>query len=158
MLKSGAASSTILTRKVLTLAFELPSVAVTVTSSPLGLMSSQSNTYLESTTVGTPQLSVALDTKSALVMVTVPSVPRLKFFGADKSASAGRVVSDTVTIDVVVAVLPEPSVAVKVTVFAPMSEQLKVELLKVTVGVPQLSADVRSTSAFVMEAEPVASR
>ena len=68
----------------------------------------------------------------------------------------GRMLSSTVTVAVQEAAFPEPSVAVKVTVLAPTSAQVKAVMSSARVKV-QLSVVPLSISAVVMLAFPVAS-
>ena len=84
----------------------------------------------------------------------LPSRQTVKFW----QFATGGVQSFTVTVEVQVDELPEPSVAVSVTTFAPMFPQLNVFGKTESVGVLQLSEEALSTFAAVMEAFPLPSR
>ena len=152
--KEGFKSSTTVTVTVVVAVFKEPSVAVKVTVFVPKLV--QSNEVLLRITVGVPQLSEDDKTTSALVSVAAPEAFRM--IVAFLPTTAGLVTSLTVTTDVCVVMLPEPSVDVTVTLFAPRSLHVNEDLLKVTVGVPQLSEEVTTTFEFTKVAEPDASR
>ena len=64
----------------------------------------------------------------------------------------------TVTVPLALEALLEPSVAVRVTLFVPMSAQVKEVVEALKDGVPQLSLEPPSTSAAVMDEFPLPSR
>ena len=71
--------------------------------------------------------------------------------------AVGETVSSTVTVELQVAVFPLVSVTVKMTVFVPTSEQLKLLGETDREAIPQLSVDPLSTSAAEIVALPAAS-
>jgi hypothetical protein len=104
-----------------------------------------------------PQLSEPLWNTSAVVIEAAPAAFRLT--EAFLHVMLGGVMSDTVTVAEQVAVLPLPSLAVKVTVFGPVFAQVKLfGVTETWFTVPQLSEPLWKTSAVVMEAAPAALR
>ena len=77
-------------------------------------------------TVGAPQLSVTLDTTSFIPITAAPFTLRATSAIADNVVIEGAILSSTVTVMVDVAALPDASVAVIVTVFAPRSAHVNV--------------------------------
>jgi hypothetical protein len=69
----------------------------------------------------------------------------------------GATLSSTATVASQVAVFPLPSLAVTVTVFGPKSLQSNAVWLRVKVTGPQLSEELATTDAGVIEAFPFAS-
>ena len=69
----------------------------------------------------------------------------------------GAILSSTVTVAVLLALLPFTSSTVNVTVFAPKFVQLKLVLSKLIVLMPQLSLEPLLMFAVVMLAAPFAS-
>lgn len=96
-----------------------------------------------------PSISVA-----ARVAFPEPSKNKVIFW----QTAAGAVLSITVTVLEQELVLPEPSVAVRVTAFAPTSLQVKAVTEALREGVPQLSVLPLSISLVVMVAFPVPSK
>ena len=74
------------------------------------------------------------------------------------TARVGEVVSSTVTATIAVVVLLLESVAVKVTLFTPVSAHVKVLWERVNEAIAQLSVVPLSTESPVMVAEPVPSK
>ena len=73
-------------------------------------------------------------------------------------ATSGLLLSTTATVAVFESVLPLASVTVKVTVFTPRFEQVKLVLSNTIVATEQLSVEPLSICAAVIVALPVASR
>ena len=120
----GALLSTTVNVTCEVVAFPEASVAVMVTvfvpKSPqpklLGVM----------VTVGAPQLSVTLETTSFMPIAAAPFASSATSAIVDNVIIEGAMLSSTVTIIVDVAALPDASVAVIVTVFAPRSAHVNV--------------------------------
>ena len=73
-------------------------------------------------------------------------------------SGVGAVLSSIITVVEHVSVLPDASVTVKVTVFAPIIVQSKSVMSIAVVSIPQLSVEPLFISVAVIDAFPVASR
>jgi hypothetical protein len=145
------------------LVFPLPSVAVSVTV--LAPDSEQVNVDLDKVKVGvTVQLSLRVAIIWAVVMDTVPSIPRETV--VEEQVTVGETVSLTVITTEQLPTFPLVSLTVSVTVFEPMSAQVNVVLLNmyVVTSIPQLSYegifdgnDTESTSVGLTVPFPEAS-
>ena len=106
----------------------------------------------------TLQLSAVVGVPSVTFEAAVAHVPASTLtLTAAGAVMVGSMLSTTVTTCVAVAVLPDASVAVRVTTFDPTSPQPNVVLSRDSVNV-QLSLLPLSMSAAVIVIEPVASR
>ena len=131
-----------------------PSVAVNVTV--FAPMFEQSNEVLLSESVGVPQLSEDPLFTCDAVSDAVPLL--LRYRVTFWQEAVGLMVSSTVTVEVQDLLLPDPSVAVNVTVFVPRFAQPKEVWLRDSVGVPQLSEEPLLTCEAVSVAAPELSR
>ena len=100
-------------------------------------------------------MSVLPSSTSPGVMLAIPLTSRLtEIFWVEM---VGAALSDTVTVAVVELLLSAPSVAVKVTVLAPRSSQVKLVMSKLS-DTEQLSNEPLSTSSAVMLTSPFSSK
>ena len=149
----GAALSTTVTALVAVLTFPEASVAVIVTV--FEPRSAQPNALGVMLTVGADvQLSEVLLTTSDVAIVAAPEASNTTVTAPDTAVIDGAVLSTTVNVTCEVVVFPDASVAVIVTVFVPKSPQPKVLGVMVTVGAPQLSVTLDTTSFMPIAAAP----
>src|SRR5210317_1122102 len=133
---------------MMTFADELvPLASVTVATSRCAPISEQSKVTSDSVHVKLPHASVVPSSTVDGITVTVPSEPSETCISV--TAMFGAILSSTVTVAVVLCILPDTSVAVNVTVFAPTSLQSKLVISNDNV-IEQLSLLPLSTSAVVM--------
>lgn len=133
----------------------LPDASVAVKVMTFVPTSEQVKFNCEAARVTVPQLSVE-EPKAATVVEPVPVALKVTVTGAEDGVITGAKASITITTTVRVVVLPATSVAVTVTTLEPLSAHAKVDLLKATVGVLQLSDKPLTTAALVKVAEPEA--
>lgn len=135
----------------------LPDASVAVNVMTFVPTSEQVKFNWEAARVTVPQLSVE-EPKAATVVEPVPVALNVIVTGAEDGVITGARASITITTTVRAVLLPATSVAVTVTTLEPLSAQAKVDLLKTTVGVLQLSNNPFTTAALVKVAEPEAFR
>ena len=148
----GASRSTTVTVNDPVATLPAASVAVQVTVVvPIGKVEPEAGTQ---TTFTARLLSVPVTTKVTTALLEPGAAGTMRLGG---SSSTGRSRSMTVTSKLVVAVLPEASVAVQVTVVVPMGKRepeagvqrtLTAEQLSVAVGTKVTTAESRPASAF----------
>jgi hypothetical protein len=132
----------------------LPEASVTVNTTVLAPLFVQSKLDLDALNEKV-QLSDEPLLISAVVIDAVPEA--FKYTVAGLQSATGAMLSTTVTVVLQVAVLPEASVTVNITVLAPLFVQSKLVLDALNVNV-QLSDDPLLMSAVVIDADPNASR
>ena len=104
------------------------------------------------------QPSVAVAFQAVPAWVYVQTLLSVLTDLAGTQVIAGAVTSAMVTVELQVAALPFTSVTVSITVFGPLSAQVKAVLPAVRVAMPQASVDPLSICEAVMVAWPVPSR
>jgi hypothetical protein len=97
-----------------------------------------------------PSLELLLTANESIVIVPLLFNRTVMFL----QIATGATVSNTVTVDVRVAVFPFTSVTVIVTVFAPMFAQVKLLGLTAKLAIPHASLEPLSTASESMEAAP----
>ena len=128
-----------------------PLVSVTVNVTAFAPILAQLKVVLLATKLAIPQLSVELLLMSAAVILAVPSV--FKFTEMFLQIAVGNVSSSTVTICIQVAVFPEASVAVQVTVVLP--KEKATGALLVTEATEQLSLATGVTNTTPVAVHPL---
>ena len=136
----------------------LPLPSLAVSTMPLVPKLAQVNVlWLNDTGVTVPQLSEPLRNICAGVTLTVPAAFRLAV--TCWQTTVGAIASTTVTVAEQVAVLPLPSLAVKVTVFAPILAQVNaLGVTETRLTVPQLSEPLWNTLTILTLTAPEALR
>ena len=138
---------------------ELPFISVTVRTTGLGLEAMCEQFKVEGATAkeAMPQASLLplsmSDGRRRAMPITGSSISVIFW-----QRATGGVLSKTVTVAVQSAELPATSVPVRVTVFMPVSAQVKVLGETVSEAMPQSSKEPLSTCAAVMDELPLASR
>ena len=102
-------------------------------------------------TVAVPQLSVAVMAKVTLLAQDPPEVLTVMLPG---HVITGSSVSFTVTVKLLVALLPWPSLALQLTVVGPRAKLLPLAGVQVTVAVPQLSVAVTAKVTLLAQELP----
>ena len=134
----------------------LPFTSVTVKVTLLGPTSEQLNTAGEELNPAIPQLSLDPPSISPAktIAVPVPSRYAVIFW----QTAVGAIVSEIVTIEIHVAIFPDPSVTVNVTLFGPISAHVNAVCDALNVTGPQLSTEPPSKSLDAIEAFPAPSK
>ena len=132
----GGVTSRTVTVAVQVAVLPLPSLAVNVTV--FAPKFAQVKLVADRPKLGVPQLSVE---PLLICDAVILALPPLKFTVMFWQLAVGGVTSRTVTVAVQVAVLPLPSLAVNVTVFAPKLAHVKLVVERPKLGVPQLSVE-----------------
>src|SRR4030042_2060194 len=134
----------------------LPLLSVTVRVTVLAPTSEQVKSVTSSTILAIPHASLLPLLMSAAVIVTLPVASR--YASISWQTATGEIVSITVTVAVHWSVLPLLSVTVRVTVFAPISAQVKSVTSRTMLAIPHASLLPLLISAAVIVTLPVASR
>ena len=132
-----------------------PFTSVTVKVTVFAPISAQVKSVWSRDNVATEQLSVEPLSISVDVMTALPVASNCTVIFC--AATVGITVSAMVTTAVVALLLPLTSVTVKVTVFAPISAQVKSVWSRANIVTEQLSVELLSISAGAMVTFPLAS-
>ena len=133
----------------------LPLASVTVSTTLLAPTLEQSKLETSMVVEAIPQASLEPPSTSAAVMEALPLASNctVMFW----HTAVGAILSSTITVDVQLALLPFTSVTVRVTVFGPISAQVKFSGLTEILAIPQLSELPPSISAALRIACPLES-
>src|SRR4030042_748880 len=134
----------------------LPLLSVTVRVTVFAPTSAQVKSVISRTILAIPHASLLPLLMSAAAIVTLPVTSR--YASISWHTATGEIVSMTVTAAVHWSVLPLLSVIVKVTVFPPMSAQVKSVTSRTMLAIPTASLLPLLISVAAIVTFPVASR